>query len=147
MVDLLERPSQLTYHARVGMSCDPTLGTQHHIDGALDHGAHSSGAHQPGGSPSYRSGLEANVGVHASLSGIRLHDLRHFYASGLIAAGCDVVTVQRALGHAKATTTLATYSHLWPDAADRTRAAAAELYRSSRGLPADSTSVDAVASP
>ena len=28
----------------------------------------------------------------------RLHDLRHFYASGLIAAGCDVVTVQRALG-------------------------------------------------
>ena len=26
----------------------------------------------------------------------RLHDLRHFYASGLIAAGCDVVTVQRA---------------------------------------------------
>jgi integrase len=29
----------------------------------------------------------------------RLHDLRHFYASGLIAAGCDVLTVQRALGH------------------------------------------------
>jgi integrase len=37
---------------------------------------------------------------------------RHFYASGLIAAGCDVVTVQRALGHAKATTTLSTYAHL-----------------------------------
>ena len=34
----------------------------------------------------------------AGLEGIRLHDLRHFYASGLIAAGCDVVTVQRALG-------------------------------------------------
>ena len=31
----------------------------------------------------------------AGLSGIKLHDLRHFYASGLIAAGCDVVTVQR----------------------------------------------------
>ncbi len=30
-----------------------------------------------------------------------LHDLRHFNASGLIAAGCDVVTVQRVLGHAK----------------------------------------------
>jgi integrase len=38
----------------------------------------------------------------AELDGIRLHDLRHFYASGLIADGCDVVTVQRALGHAKA---------------------------------------------
>jgi integrase len=35
----------------------------------------------------------------AGLDGIRLHDLRHFYASGLIADGCDVVTVQRALGH------------------------------------------------
>ncbi len=31
----------------------------------------------------------------AKLSGIKLHDLRHFYASGLIAQGCDVVTVQR----------------------------------------------------
>lgn len=57
----------------------------------------------------------------------RLHDLRHFYASGLIASGCDVVTVQRALGHAKATTTLETYSHLWPSAEDRTRTAAAIL--------------------
>ena len=55
---------------------------------------------------------------------VSLHDLRHFYASGLIAAGCDVVTVQRALGHAKATTTLNTYSHMWPTAEDRTRGAA-----------------------
>lgn len=31
---------------------------------------------------------------------VTLHDLRHFYASGLIADGCAVVTVQRALGHA-----------------------------------------------
>lgn len=63
----------------------------------------------------------------AGLEGIRLHDLRHFYASGLIAAGCDVVTVQRALGHAKATTTLETYSHLWPSAEDKTRRAATTL--------------------
>lgn len=57
----------------------------------------------------------------------RLHDLRHFYASGLIAEGCDVVTVQRALGHRSATTTLNTYSHLWPSAEDRTRAAAERI--------------------
>jgi integrase len=63
----------------------------------------------------------------AGVEGFRLHDLRHFYASGLIAAGCDVVTVQRALGHAKPTTTLETYSHLWPSAEDRTRKAAATL--------------------
>ena len=74
----------------------------------------------------------------AKVDGFTLHDLRHFYASGLIAAGCDVVTVQRALGHAKATTTLNTYSHLWPTAEDRTRAAAGELMRAARGLVADS---------
>ncbi len=65
----------------------------------------------------------------ASLPYLRLHDLRHFYASGLIAAGCDVVTVQRALGHSSATTTLGTYSHLWPTAEDRTRKAASGLMR------------------
>lgn len=68
----------------------------------------------------------------------RVHDLRHFYASALIAAGCDVVTVQRAMGHANAATTLGTYSHLWPTAEDRTRAAAADLMRASLGAPADS---------
>ena len=63
----------------------------------------------------------------AGVEGLRLHDLRHFYASGLIAAGCDVVTVQRAMGHARATTTLNTYSHLWPTAEDRTRNAAEDM--------------------
>jgi integrase len=67
--------------------------------------------------------------VAAGLSGVRLHDLRHFYASGLIAAGCDVVTVQRALGHAAATTTLRTDAHLWPTAEDKTRAAASALMK------------------
>jgi integrase len=57
----------------------------------------------------------------------KLHQLRHYFASGLIAAGCDVVTVQRAMGHASATTTLSTYAHLWPTAEDKTRAAAAAM--------------------
>lgn len=69
----------------------------------------------------------------AKLPHVRLHDLRHFYASGLIAAGCDVVTVQRALGHSTATTTLNTYSHLWPTAEDRTRAAAGALMKQALG--------------
>jgi integrase len=64
----------------------------------------------------------------------RPHDLRHFYASGLIAAGCDVVTVQRALGHSSAAITLTTNSHLWPDANDRTRKAAAGFSTRRSGL-------------
>jgi integrase len=72
----------------------------------------------------------------AKVTDVTLHDLRHYFASGLIAAGCDVVTVQRALGHAKATTTLGTYSHLWPTAEDRTRKAAGELLSTALAGPA-----------
>ena len=79
-------------------------------------------------------------------SGVKLHDLRHFYASGLIAQGCDVVTVQRALGHSAATTTLNTYSHLWPTAEDRTRKAAGAMMSTAldtSATPADSMRTDA----
>lgn len=74
----------------------------------------------------------------AGVRHFRLHDLRHHYASGLIAAGCDVVTVQRALGHLSATVTLDTYSHLWPSAEDRTRSAAGGLVQSVFADSADS---------
>lgn len=49
------------------------------------------------------------------------HDLRHFYASLLIARGCSVKSVQRRLGHQSAMETLDTYGHLWPDSDDETR--------------------------
>lgn len=51
------------------------------------------------------------------------HGLRHYYASLLIRHGESVKTVQARLGHASATETLDTYSHLWPDSDDRTREA------------------------
>lgn len=47
--------------------------------------------------------------------GFRFHDLRHYFASLLIASGADVKTVQARLRHASAKTTLGTYGHLWPD--------------------------------
>jgi integrase len=45
---------------------------------------------------------------HEGAAGLstRLHALRHFYASGLIVSGCDVVAAQAAMGHSTATTTL-----------------------------------------
>lgn len=82
----------------------------------------------------------------AGISGFTLHDLRHFYASGLIASGCDVVTVQKALGHSTPTITLNTYSHLWPNADDRTRSAAAGLVASVLN-PADSSRTELVVVP
>jgi integrase len=74
----------------------------------------------------------------------RLHDLRRFYASGLIHAGCDVVTVQRASGHSSATVALSTYSRLWPKAEDRTRKAAAAMFAASVDTTADRVRADRV---
>ena len=56
-------------------------------------------------------------------AGTTFHDLRHFYASLLIARGCSVKAVQQRLGHQSAMETLDTYSHLWPDSEAETRAA------------------------
>lgn len=72
---------------------------------------------------------------------VTLHALRHTYASSLIAAGCDVVTVQRALGHSQPSITLNVYSHLWPSAEDKTRAAAAD-FMASVLAPADNPRTD-----
>lgn len=76
--------------------------------------------------------------MKAGVEGVTIHDLRHFFASGLIASGCDVVTVQRALGHKTPSVTLNTYSHLWPSADDRTRAGAQSLIDQAFAAPADS---------
>ena len=56
-------------------------------------------------------------------TGTGFHSLRHYYASLLIRHGESVKVVQARLGHASATETLDTYSHLWPDSEDQTRAA------------------------
>ena len=44
---------------------------------------------------------------------VTFHALRHSHASALIAAGLDVVTVSRRLGHASPALTLSVYSHLF----------------------------------
>lgn len=53
----------------------------------------------------------------------RFHDLRHVYASTLIAHGASVTSVQARMRHATAAETLDTYAHLWPADEDKTRAA------------------------
>ncbi|WP_211355142.1 site-specific integrase [Blastococcus colisei] len=71
----------------------------------------------------------------AGLSGVTFHALRHFYASLLIRHGESVKTVQARLGHASAAETLDTYSHLWPDSDDRTRAAVDSVLGVIAGVP------------
>lgn len=54
---------------------------------------------------------------------LKFHALRHTYASLCIAAGRPPLEVARFMGHAKVTTTLGVYAHLYAD--DHTEAMAA----------------------
>lgn len=67
------------------------------------------------------SDVMAAACARAGIEPIRFHDLRHFYASMLIAGGASVKTVQARLGHATAAETMDTYGHLWPDNEEQTR--------------------------
>jgi integrase len=61
--------------------------------------------------------------AHCVPKGTRFHDLRHFYASTLIAANLNPKVIQARLGHATITETMDTYGHLFPDAEDLGRGA------------------------
>jgi len=62
-------------------------------------------------------------------AGFRDHDLRHYFASLLIASGADIKTVRARLRNKSAKTTLDTYGHLWPDRDESTRAAVDAVLR------------------
>ena len=60
---------------------------------------------------------------------INLHSLRHHHASNLIAAGVDILTVSRRLGHASPTITLGVYGHLYPAADDKAALAIEAMFK------------------
>ncbi|MCD4850091.1 site-specific integrase [Arthrobacter sp. AK01] len=70
---------------------------------------------------------EARATVKGLPEGFRFHDLRHYFASLLIAQGLDVKVVQKSLRHSSAKTTLDTYGHMWPDKEESARAAVASV--------------------
>ena len=82
--------------------------------------------------------VEARATVKGLPDGFRIHDLRHYFASMLIASGLDVKVVQARLRHASAKTTLDTYGHLWPDADETSRAAVAAIVDERLSSRADS---------
>lgn len=67
------------------------------------------------------------VRTAAKIEGLRLHDLRHTYASLLLAEGTPLALVGKALGHTKASTT-ERYAHLRDDATQRGAAHVASVY-------------------
>ncbi len=82
-----------------------------------------------------RAGLNADI---------TFHDLRHFFASALIASGCSIKQVQMALGHDSARITLDTYAQLIPGDEDRVRDA---IDRIPLALTADAVRSPKLATP
>ena len=78
-------------------------------------------SHDPAGRtpwrPNYVTQAFCRLRKEIGLDDVRLHDLRHFAATTLLAGGKDVRTVSGRLGHANAATTLGVYAH-FVEAAD-----------------------------
>jgi hypothetical protein len=64
------------------------------------------------------------------------HDLRHFYASTLIAANLNPKVIQVRLGHATIAETMDTYGHLFPESEELGRGAI-DAILSSAPVPSD----------
>ena len=78
---------------------------------------------------------DARAKVPGLPDGFRFQDLRHYFASLLIASGADVKVVQARLRHASAKTTLDVYGHLMPDREESTRNAVESIMAAR--IPAD----------
>jgi integrase len=59
---------------------------------------------------------------------INLHALRHTHVSNLIAAGIDILTISRRVGHASPAITLSVYGHLCPNTDDRAAQAVEAMF-------------------
>lgn len=72
---------------------------------------------RPDGSPLHPDGFTGAFDRHVKTAGlprVRLHDLRHTYATLALTAGIHVKVVSERLGHASVSITLDTYSHVLP---------------------------------
>lgn len=96
--------AQRTRMAGRAKACDRPLGPDAHVFSA-----------EPDGSrpwaPNDVTKAFIRVRTRVGLPAVRLHDLRHFAATRLLAAGVPVRTVSGRLGHANAATTLGVYAH------------------------------------
>jgi integrase len=61
--------------------------------------------------PDYATHAFAALRKSLDLDGVRLHDLRHFVATQMLAAGDSPVQVAGRLGHSTPAVTMSTYAH------------------------------------
>jgi integrase len=73
----------------------------------------------------------------AGLPKIRLHDVRHSYATAALAAGVPAKLVSERLGHANIAITMDTYSHVLPGMDERAASAVARLILGDEAAPGE----------
>lgn len=103
-------------------------------DGTLFYGANGQPyAHAMYGTRIFKAAVRRLAEAKGSTSpaATTTHDLRHAYASWLLAAGESVVAVAERLGHDNATMVIRVYGHLVPDSENRTRRAIDEAWSDS----------------
>jgi integrase len=83
----------------------------------------------------------------AGLRRVRFHDLRHSYASMMLASGADVVRVSRLLGHASPTVTLNIYAHQLPTEHYASVDGIAKLVYGEKGVAEAKPATDSVVVP
>ncbi|HEX2865104.1 MAG TPA: site-specific integrase [Deinococcales bacterium] len=135
---LRHRARQAAFEEGHGLAWEPrglifrtSTGQPHHPDNLNRALAWVLAWCQPGGAPESRwKGvpvqarerlLAALPPVGAGVSGLRVHDLRHTYATHALRGGVPFDVVSRLLGHAKISITLDVYRHVLPDEMERGR--------------------------
>ena len=83
------------------------------------------------GTPISPNNFSVTLGTAIKRAGfdVTFHACRHSHASALIAAGIDVVSVARRLGHSSPVITLSTYAHLFENKDDTSAAAIEKMLK------------------
>lgn len=82
--------------------------------------------------PNYATLAFSRLRTELGLNGVKLHHLRHFSATQLLASGIDIRTVSGRLGHANASTTLDIYAQFVEQADERAAVALGALLSSNK---------------
>ena len=143
--DLIEQGTKTHQSRRVTLDADTVAALEDHRERA-EEVAHSAGtaitkksfvfSREVDGSAPWRPDSTSRafrmLCEQGGISGVRLHDLRHYVATRLLASGIDVRTVAGRLGHRNPATTLNVYAHFVPEADEVAASALAGVFRKAR---------------
>lgn len=83
--------------------------------------------------PDTLSGGFERLATRVGLDGVRLHDLRHAFATTLLTAGVHPKVVSEALGHSSVAFTMDTYQHVLPTMGDQVAEAIESVFGAKTG--------------